>query len=88
MFCKNIMAILANNHGISKKKATDHYDYLVHSRHLPYLKAEGKVVVTQATTTKCTAITTEKLLWNHTMWEVARGEVKALNGNDTDFENV
>ncbi len=52
------------------------------------LKAEGKVVTAQATTTKRTSITTEKLLWNHINWEVNWEEIKALNGNDFKFKNI
>ncbi len=67
MFYKDILTFLTNHHRVFKEKATDHYDYLINAKKLPDIKFGGKVVAAQPIMTNCTAITTEKLLCNHTM---------------------
>ncbi len=82
MYHKDILVTLANHHVISKKKSIYRYNYLICLIQLPDLIAEGKVVAAQATITNHTAITTEKLLLNHTTWEITWEDVKVLNCNN------
>ncbi len=55
---------------------------------LPALKGGGQTVCTQATTTNCTATTTEKLLCNHANFVSALNLIRNLNGNSPEYKEV
>ncbi len=85
---KEGISIIADAHGVNRKKAEDHLIYLIRQKMLPELKKGGKVVSAQGTTTQRTAITTEKLLRNHTTYEMATEQVRTFNGNSKEFLEV
>jgi hypothetical protein len=76
---KEVIGMIYDFHGVSAKTAGNHYDYLITHNLLPDLKRGGRVVSAQATTTNRTATTTEKLLRGYTNFNVALGEVRAMN---------
>lgn len=80
--------MIADGHGVTRNKAEWHLDYLIKNGMLPQLKRGGRVVSSQATTTQRTAITTEKLLRNHTTYEMAIEQLRNLNGNSEEFKAV
>lgn len=85
---KEVICMIADFYTVSMKTAENHYDYLITHKMLPELKRGGKVVSAQPTTTNRTAITTEKLLRNHLNFDVAMNQVRAMNGNSKEFEEV
>ena len=70
------------------KTAANHFDYLRSKNMLPALKGGGRTVCTQATTTNCTATTTEKLLCNHANFVSALNLIRNLNGNSPEYKEV
>jgi len=62
---KEMIVLIAELFGVPYKTAENHFNYLIKSKQLNELKRGGRVVAAQATTTNCTAITTQKLLRTH-----------------------
>jgi hypothetical protein len=80
--------MIANFFVVPFKTAENHFDYLRSKNMLPDLKCGGCTVHTQATTTNCTATTTEKLLCNHTNFINALNLIRNLNGNSPEYKEA
>jgi len=81
---KEVIQMIADYHGVDNKTAENHYDYCISHKMLPDLKGGGKTQTAQPTTTNRTATTTEKLLRNHTIWQMALDQVTLLNNESSD----
>ena len=79
---KEMIVLIAELFGIPYKTAENHFDYLIKSKQLNELKRGGRVVAAQATTTNCTAITTQKLICTHNTTLLAWSKLAEWNGWD------
>ena len=71
-----------------RKKAVDHYDYLVRMKKLKNLRNDGRVVSAQSTTTKRTQITAEQQLRRMETIKYAAKELRRLNKPTELFEEL
>ena len=79
---KKMIVLIAKLFSVLYKTAVSHFNYLIKSKQLNDLKCGGHVVAAQATTTNCTAITTQKLLRTHNTTMLAWVKQAEWNGWD------
>jgi hypothetical protein len=76
---KEMITLMSELFSVLSKAAENHFDYLIKSKQFPELKWGGCVVSAQATTTNCTAITTQKLLWTYNTIQLAWAKQAKFN---------
>lgn len=83
--CFGVIQTLA---GVDFKTAENHWYHLQRKKLLPQLKNNGKVRKAQATTTKRSGVTTEKMLRWHGICDEALAELDRRNSGHKDWEEI